>query len=115
MHDEILVLEKIKGVIYFNQKVWLKPYIDMNTELRKKKLEITPKKNFFKLIDNSVNHWCLIRHKDIKLVTTEKIGNCLVSELTYHTSKFFSKNLLGIKIKKQILMNKPVYLDLSIL
>ena len=31
-----LVLKKVHKVIEFNQKAWLKPYIDMNTELRKK-------------------------------------------------------------------------------
>ena len=31
-----LVLEKVHKVINFNQDVWLKPYIDMNTDLRKK-------------------------------------------------------------------------------
>ena len=56
------------------------------------------------------------KHKDIKLVPTEKRRNYLVSEQNYHTTKFFMDNLLAIEMKKtQILMNKPVYLGLSIL
>ena len=33
--DYGLKLEKFQRIIEFNQKSWLKPYIDMNTELRK--------------------------------------------------------------------------------
>ena len=32
-----LALKKVARVIKFNQKSWLEPYIDMNTELKKKK------------------------------------------------------------------------------
>ena len=56
------------------------------------------------------------KHRDIKLVTTERKRNYLVSEPNYIATKFSTENLLAIAMKKtQILMNKPVYLGLSIL
>ena len=33
------------------------------------------------------------KHRDIKLVTTERRRNYLVSEPNYHTTKFFTENL----------------------
>ena len=56
------------------------------------------------------------KHRNIKLVTTERRRTYLVSGPNYHTTKFFTENLLAVEMKKtQILMNKPVYLGLSIL
>ena len=53
------------------------------------------------------------KHRDIKLVTTERRRNYLVSEPNYHTTKFFTENLLAIEIAKtEILMNKTVALGL---
>ena len=53
------------------------------------------------------------KHRDIKLVTTEKRRSYLVLE-PYNIN--FSENLLAIEMKKtQMHMNKPVYLGLSIL
>ena len=58
----------------------------------------------------------VIKYRDVKLVTAERRRNYLVSEPNYHTTKFFTENLLAIEMKKtEILMNKPVYLGLSIL
>ena len=39
------------------------------------------------------------KHRDIKLVTTEK-RNYLVLELNYHATKFFTEYLLAIEMKK---------------
>ena len=56
------------------------------------------------------------KHRNIKLVTTERRKNYLVLEPNYHTTRFFKENLLAIEMgKTEILMNKPVYLGLSIL
>ena len=53
------------------------------------------------------------KHKDIKLVTTERRRNYLVSEPNYHTTKFFTEHMLAIEMKKtEILMNKPSCLGL---
>ena len=59
----------------------------------------------------------MIQHRYIKLVTIEERRNYLVSEPIYLTTNFFSEILVATEMKKtsQILMNKPVYLGLSIL
>ena len=41
------------------------------------------------------------KHGDIKLVTTDKRRNQLVSDPNYLTIKDFSKNLVAIEIKKK--------------
>ena len=89
----------------------------MNTELRKQ-AKNDFEKDFFKLMNNSVfGKTVEVRKKrDIKLVTTDKRRNQLVSEPNYHTTKRFPENLLAFEMKKiKLKMNKPVYLGLSIL
>ena len=50
------------------------------------------------------------KHRDIKSVTTDKRRNQLASEPYYHTTKYFSDNLMAIEMKKTRKMNKPIYL-----
>ena len=40
------------------------------------------------------------KHRDIELVTTDKRRNQIVSELNYHTIKYFSEKFLAIGMKK---------------
>ena len=93
---------------------WLRPC------QAKKKAKINFEKDSIKLINNAVFQKILEnvrKHRDIKLVTAERRRNyLLVSETNYHTTNFFTENLLAIEMRKtQIIMNKPIYLGLSIL
>ena len=90
-----LILEKVHRVIQFNQEAWLKSYIDMNTELRKK-AKNDFEKDFFKLMNNAVfgkTMENMRKHRDIKLVKTDRRRNQLVSEPNYHAIKRFSKKI----------------------
>ena len=90
----------------------------MNTELRKK-AKNGFEKDFFKFMNNAVfgkTMENMRKHRDIKLVTTDKIRNQLVSEPNYQAIKWFSENLVAMEMKKtKVKMNKPIYLGLSIL
>ena len=91
-----LKLTKVHRVIEFTQDDWLKPYVDMNTELRKH-TKNDFEKDFFKLMNNAVFGMTMenVRsHRDIKLVTTDKRRNILASEPNYHSTKYISKDLL---------------------
>ena len=76
-------------------------------------------KDFFKLMNNSVFGKTMEnvrKHRDIKLITTEKRRSKLVSEPNYHTTKQFSENLIAVEmIEAKVKMNKPVYLGTPIL
>ena len=58
----------------------------------------------------------LRKHRNTKIATADEKRNKLVSQPNYHTTKYFSENLLAIEMKKtKVKMNKLVYLGMSIL
>ena len=77
-----LKIKKIHKILKFNQRAWLKEYIDMNTELRMN-AENDFDRDFYKLMNNAKR-------------------NKLVSEPNYHTTKWISENLLATEMKKII-------------
>ena len=88
-----LILKRVHRVIQFNQKSWLKPYIDMNTKL-KKEAKNEFEKGFFKLMNNSIFGKTMEnvrKHRDIKLIITDEKRSKLVSEPNYYTTNTFQK------------------------
>ena len=107
-----LKLKKIHRVIEFNQEAWLKPYIEMNTELRKL-AKNDFEKDLFKLMNNSVfgkTMENIRKHRDIKLVTTDKKSGKLVLEPNYHTINLISEYLAIIEMKKTKIRCEQTYL-----
>ena len=97
-----LVLKKFHRVIKFNKNAWLKPYIDLNTDLRKNQKKIF-KKFFFKSMNSAVLGKTMgnaRKHRDIKLFTTERRRKYVVCESNYHTTKFFQRKFISNGMKK---------------
>ena len=95
-------VKKKRRVIKFNQEAWLKSYIIMNTKLRtkvKNDFEI----DLFNLMDSSALRKTMEnvrKHRDVKLVTTDKGRSHLVSEFNCHATKWFSENMQTIEMNK---------------
>ena len=91
-----LKLKKVHKLIAFYPEAWLKPYIEINTELRKN-AKNDFEKDFYKLMNNAVFEKTMEnvrKHRDIKLVTDKKKRCKLASKPNYHTKKNgFQKSL----------------------
>ena len=110
--------KRVDRVIEFQQSKWMKAYIMLNTRLRKETRNEF-EKDFFKLMNNSVFGKTMenIRdHKDMKLVTSDKKYQKYVMKPNFKDGHPFSKHLFAAKMgKREIPMNKPVYLGQAIL
>ena len=111
-------LKRIYRGIKFVESEWMKPYIDMNTELRTK-AKNNFEKDHYKLMNNSVFGKTMenIRNrKNVKLVNNEEKARKLIAKPNYRSCKIFSENLISVHMKKtSLVMNKPVYLGACIL
>lgn len=113
-------LKKIHRVLSFSQNKWMAPYIDMNTELRKK-AKSGFEKDLFKLMNNSVYGKTLenVRKRiDFKIARSEEEDKIrkLSSSTGLQAFVIFNENLLGFHMSKShVLMDKPIYVGFSVL
>ena len=97
-----LILKKVHAVISFNHATWLKPCIDMNTELRTQ-AKNDFEKDYFKLKNNAAYGKTMEnirKHRDIRLVNNDKKRKVLASEPSYHATKPISEDLLIMEMKE---------------
>ena len=113
-------LKRVHRVLEFEQECWMEPYIRQNTEYRKK-AESDFEKDFYKLMNNSVfgkTMENLQKRIDIKIVRSdekEKIRK-LVAKPAYARHVIFTNNMAGVHMRKtKMLLNKPVYVGMTIL
>ncbi len=113
-----LKITKIHRGIKFEERAWLKEYIDLNTRLRAE-AKSDFEKDFFKLMNNSVFGKTMenVRKRvDVQLVNTEERAAKLTSRPNFKHLTIFNEDLSAIEMKKtKIVYNKPVYLGMSIL
>ena len=111
-------LTRIHRGIKFKESEWMKPYIDMNTELRAK-AKNNFEKDHYKLMNNSVFGKTMenIRNRvNVKLVNNREKARKLIAKPNFRHCKIFSENLISVHMKKtSLVMNKPVYLGACIL
>ena len=120
--EHCLKLKKVHKAITFYQESWLKPYIEMNPELRKNGKNDF-EKDFYKLMNSAVFGKIMEnarKHRVIKLITNKKFEKekrfKLASKPNYHTTKWFSEEFVAMEMKKtKVKMNKPIYLAFPIL
>ena len=113
-----LIPTKIHRGIKFEERPWLKEYIDLNTNLRTKaKNEF--EKDFFKLMNNSVFGKTMenIENRvDVRLVTKEKEVIKLSKKTNFESRTIFDENLIAVHMKRtKLVYNKPIYLGMCIL
>lgn len=116
-----LVLQKVHRVLQFDQKPFLKSYIDLNT-LKRSQATNDFERNLYKLLNNSVYGKCLQnqrKHRDVKLVTKwdGRYGakNYIASHL-FKSVNIFNEHFVAIELNKSSLMlNKPLFVGAAIL
>ena len=113
-----LKVKKIHRGIKFREKAWMKPYIELNTDLRangKNDFE----KDFFKLMNNSVFGKTMenIRNRvDVKLVNNRGAAEKLSAKPNFEHLTICDENLVAIHMKRtKLTFNKPVYCGMAIL
>ena len=109
---------KIHRVLSFEQKPWLKEYIDYNTNRRsqaKSKFE----KDFYKLMNNSVfgkTQENLRKRMNVELITDSKTAKKRVAKPSFKRSNIITEDLVVMQCHITTLkLDRPIYVGFTVL
>jgi hypothetical protein len=112
-----LKVTKVHKILEFDQKDWMKEYIDLNTSMRAK-ATTEFEKDFYKLMNNAVYGKTMEnveKRRDIRL-KTEAVAMKLARKPNFISRTIFDKNLIAVHMKKTCTKyNKPMYVGMVIL
>lgn len=116
-----LILKKVHRVLSFRQQKWLKPYIELNTEMRKRATNEF-EKNFYKLMANAIYGKTMenVRGRiDLRLVRKweGRFGaETYIAKPNFKRSIAFSENFVAIEMMKtSIKFDKPIAIGMAVL
>jgi len=113
-----MIIKKIHRVLKFKQSAWLKPYINLNTELRKKATN-TFEKDLLKAFNNIIfgkSIQSVRKQASMRLVNNVKVVKKILGKSTVKTFKVINKDtVLFSMYKESVTLNKPIYIGFVVL
>jgi len=113
-----LKLRKIYRVLSFKQTKWLKPFIDLNTKLRKN-AKNTFESDFFKLVSNvffgkTVEN--VRQHKNVKLALNKRQIKNFIKKPEFESFNIIGENKAVVNMQKnKIKIKNPLYIGTTVL
>lgn len=113
-----LKLKKIHKVLRFEQKAFMRPFINLNLRMRKQ-AESKFEQMIYKLLTNAVFGRTLLRvskHRRVELVDKPKDLLRLTKKSTFHKIDLISPDIASVEMKYgTVTLNSPIYLGMTVL
>ena len=113
-----LKLKKVHKVLQFDQSAWLKPYIDLNTNLRRQ-ANCKFDENQAKLMNNSYfGKTCedVCKYKEVKICVSKEDIEKLSKKERCDGWKIYHENLAAVFMgRNKVTLNKPRYIGTEVL